>query len=154
MMNKVRNEIIRNMKSDLLMRVDEWLGMDIPDEGTEDYDTWQSKLDEIDAIENITDVINYGESSGLDVDNFFVCGEYEVISAGLNSKDVPLALVTEIENLIAEQSRDEALWMKVYCFDKKYFVINTIGTKIFDLESNALYFAEIRNKSFDEILWT
>ena len=32
--------IIESMKMHFLSRVDEWIGMDVPDEGTEDYDTW------------------------------------------------------------------------------------------------------------------
>jgi hypothetical protein len=139
------------MKSDLLGRVDEWVGMDIPAEGSEDYDSWQSMLAQIDAIENIQDVIDYVEAEGLDLDDFFLCGEYEVISAGLDSKDVPTDLATEVGELVAEQTWSGGSWVKVYLFDGKYFVVNEVETSVADTEADALTLAGIENDSFDQI---
>ena len=62
---------IDQMKESLLELVYEWLGMDIPEEGTEDFIIWQSKLMEIDAIQTKEDVINYLESEGYCVEDFF-----------------------------------------------------------------------------------
>lgn len=140
------------MKSDLLKRVDEWVGIDVPFEGTEDYKTWQWKLDAIDEIENIQDVIGYVESMGLDLNDFFSCGEYKVLSAGLDPNAVPQALVAELGELIAEQSLPEESWVKIYFFDGKYFVINEVETKIVDLEADALEIAGIKSESSDQIL--
>lgn len=153
-MNKARKEIIESMKSDLLKHVDEWVGMDIPVEGTEDYEPWQLKLHEIDTIENIQDVIEYVERQSLNLDDFFLCGEYQVLSAGLDPDDVPQTLVAELGELIAEQSSSEESWGKVYLFDGKYFVFNVGETKIVELKADALEIAGIRDESFDHMLPT
>lgn len=151
-MNKGPSEIIEQMKADLLRCVEEWLGMDVPAEGSEDYDTWQSKLAEIDAIENIRDVIDYVESEGLDLDDFFLCGMYEVISAGLDPQHVPSELVKEMGDLVAEKACPGGSWVNVYLYDGKYFVVNEYETIVADAEADALKIAGMGNDSYDEIL--
>lgn len=47
---------------DLNNQVQEWLGFDIPADGTEDYEIWQMKISLIEQIENISDV--YGLCEG------------------------------------------------------------------------------------------
>ena len=42
--------ILADMKESLRYELKEWLGSDIPEEGDDDYETWQSRTDEIDAI--------------------------------------------------------------------------------------------------------
>ncbi|MBY0436618.1 MAG: hypothetical protein K2W80_00400 [Burkholderiales bacterium] len=69
-MTTQESKLVEQIKADLLSRVEEWLGSDIPDEGTDDYDTWQSKLEEIEAIESVSDVIEYAESSLSDSEEF------------------------------------------------------------------------------------
>lgn len=153
-MIKIKKEIIESMKSDLLKYVDEWVGMDIPVEGTEDYETWQLKLNTIDAVENIQDIIEYVENMGLDLDDFFLSGEYNVLSAGLDPSVVPQALVEKLGELIAEQSLSEESWVKIYFFDERYFVVNEMGTKIVDLEADAFEISGIKNESFNQFLHT
>jgi len=53
---------VEDIKSDLLGELDEWLGFDIPDEGTEDYAYWQERLHAINAIETLDDVLVYLEA--------------------------------------------------------------------------------------------
>lgn len=48
---------VEDIKSELLGELDEWLGFDIPDEGTEDYAYWQERLHAINAIETLDDVL-------------------------------------------------------------------------------------------------
>ena len=50
---------IKNMKRELLDELSEWVGCDIPEEGTEDFDIWQNRTAEILAIETFADVYNY-----------------------------------------------------------------------------------------------
>ncbi len=139
------------MKRDLFARVDEWIGMDVPDEGTEDYESWQSKLVEIHSIENIHDVVDYVESEGFDLDDFLICGEYEVISAGLKANDVPVELVTKVGELVAEQSGASGSWTRVYLFDTKYFIVNEAGNTVVETEAEALKTASITTDAFDDI---
>jgi hypothetical protein len=150
-MTKSRTEIIESMKCHLLDRVDEWVGMDVPAEGTEDYETWKSKSAEIEAIENIQDVIEYVESEGIDLDDFFVCGEYKVLSAGLDAKNVPADLLTEAGELVAEKSCPSGSWVKVYFFDGKYFIINDVETTVAETETEALKIAGIESETFNQI---
>ena len=69
-MTTQESKLVEQIKADLLSRLEEWLGSDIPDEGTENYDTWQYKLEEIVAIESVSDVIEYAESSLPDSEAF------------------------------------------------------------------------------------
>lgn len=57
--------MVDDMKADLHHRLSEWVGMDVPTEGTEDYESWQSRAAEIDAIESIDDVAGYVDSYGI-----------------------------------------------------------------------------------------
>lgn len=139
------------MKSDLMGRVDEWIGIDVPGEGAEDYESWQSKLSEIEAIQSIQDVIDYVHGEGFDLEGFFVGGRYDVISAGLNPGDVPSGLIFEAGELIA-QSTSDGLWVNVYLFDGKYFVVNAAETKIADARADAIRIAGIDNDSSDQII--
>ncbi len=50
---------IESMKLTLLGELDEWVGFDVPDEGTEDYDAWQLRLQLIEDIESYADVYDY-----------------------------------------------------------------------------------------------
>lgn len=63
-------KLVAKIKERFLAELDQWIGIDIPDEGTDDYDTWQSRLEQIEAIETIEDVHEYAESIGLDMDEF------------------------------------------------------------------------------------
>jgi hypothetical protein len=150
-MSNIRTEVIKRMKSDLLGRVAERFGMDMPKEGSEDYESWHSKLAEIDGIENIQEVVVYLESEGFDLEDFFLCGEYEVISAGLNPDDVPNNLFTELGELVAEQTWEGGSWVNIYLYDRKYFVLNEVETSIADTEAEALKLGGIGNDSYDEI---
>lgn len=47
------------MKSALHSELSEWLGFDIPDEGSEDYEVWVSRSMDIDDISCFRDVYEY-----------------------------------------------------------------------------------------------
>jgi hypothetical protein len=151
-MSQVRKEIIERMKSDLLKQVDEWVGAHIPVEGSEDYETWQTKLDSINAIQTIDDVIEYVECDGIDLNDFFLTGEYELITAGLAPEKVPSSIVSELGELIAEQVLPNDAKCEIFFFDGKYFVLDGTRTQIVDSENDALTIAGIEEDSSDDFI--
>ena len=52
-------QLIEKMKTELLHDVSEWLGSEIPDEETEDYETWKEWLQEIEEIRSFADIYWY-----------------------------------------------------------------------------------------------
>ena len=151
-MSQVRKEIIERMKSDLLKQVDEWVGMHRPVEGSEDYETWQWKLDTIKAFKTIADVIEYVECNFLDLNDFFLTGEYELITAGLAPEKVPSSIVSELGELIAEQVLPNDAKCEIFFFDGKYFVLDGTRTQIVDSEKDALTIAGIEEDSSDDFI--
>lgn len=151
-MSDIQAEIIESMKTHLLGRVEDWVGRDLPAEGSEDYETWQSRLAEIDSIENILDVIDYVESEGLDLNEFLLTGKYQAISAGLDPSRVPSEVFKDLGILLAEQTWSGGSWVSIYSYDGKYFVSNEVETSIADTEAEAFRLGGIDNDSFDEIL--
>ena len=69
-MASTEQDLVREIKESLSAKLDEWLGFDIPEEGTEDYDVWQARLATIEAIESVEDVIAYAEGYVGDTDEF------------------------------------------------------------------------------------
>jgi hypothetical protein len=59
------------MKARLRDGLTEWLGFDIPDEGTEDYQTWVSRAQEIDDISRFEDVYTYFAGDDERTEYFF-----------------------------------------------------------------------------------
>jgi hypothetical protein len=151
-MSQVRKEIIERMKSDLLKQVEEWVGMHRPVEGSEDYETWQWKLDTIKAFKTIDDVIEYVECNFLDLNDFFLTGEYELITAGLAPEKVPSSIVSEHGELIAEQVLPSGAKCEIFFFDGKYFVLDESRTQIVDSEKEALTIAGIVDVPSDDII--
>jgi len=64
------DKLIENIREDLIFRLDEWLGMSIPDEDDEDYEIWQERLEEIHSIKTIEDILSYVEAHLPDSDEF------------------------------------------------------------------------------------
>jgi len=125
-MSKKRLEIIKRMKRDLHYLLSEAFGGHSLDE--EDQATWKFKAEQVDEIIDIEDVVDRAEGLHIDVDDFFVRGEYEVLTAGMDIEDVPMELIIEAGELIAEQSGSIRECVKVYYFDKTYFTIKPTVT--------------------------
>lgn len=149
-----RDAILRQMKDGLQEMVDEWLGNDIPDEGDAAFETWQRKLVEIEDIESIEDVIAYLEKEQADVEGFFACGDYAVVTAGLEPSCVPLELVMQAGELLAEQTWRNGSSVAVYEFDETYFVINDAGMTVAASRTEALRSAGIDQATHDTIVHT
>ena len=63
-------QLVEDLKQHFLNDLSEWLGSDIPEEGDEDYDTWQSRLDEIESIITLDDALVYAEAYVGDLEEF------------------------------------------------------------------------------------
>ena len=61
---------VEQMKAALSSQLSEWLGFDIPDEGSEDYETWISRSNEIEEISSYHDIYEY-LGGGDRADEFF-----------------------------------------------------------------------------------
>lgn len=53
------NDVVEAMKAELFSQLNDWLGFDIPEEGTEDYDAWVSRQLAIKDIQDFSDVYDY-----------------------------------------------------------------------------------------------
>lgn len=63
--------LIDDMKKQLLAQLDEWLGFDVPEVGSEDYETWQSRLMDIEDIKTFSDVYEYLNCDEDSANEFF-----------------------------------------------------------------------------------
>jgi hypothetical protein len=146
-----QNRTIEEMKSALRQGVDEWLGYDIPEEGTEDYERWQSMLADIEDIETLQDVIDYVESRRKDVAEFFMCGRYDLIDAGMNPSEIPVSIISGAGEVIASHKISDGTEVTVYSYSQKYFVVRESEARIFDNESDALQAAGIASDAENQI---
>lgn len=54
-----------------MSQLDEWVGFDIPEVGSEDYETWMSRRLEIEDIRNFADVYDYLGAEDERAEEFF-----------------------------------------------------------------------------------
>lgn len=62
---------LKKMKSALQSELSEWLGFDIPKEGSEDYEAWTSRASVIDDISSFGDVYSYLQEDDDRAEEFF-----------------------------------------------------------------------------------
>ncbi len=62
---------LEEMKSALHSELSEWLGFDVPDEDSDDYETWTSRASEIDDISSFRDVYEYLQGDDERAEEFF-----------------------------------------------------------------------------------
>ena len=60
-------DLLAECISDLNSQLQEWLGFDIPTEGTEDYEMWQMKISLIEQVESISDVYELCEGGDFNL---------------------------------------------------------------------------------------
>lgn len=60
-------DLLSECISDLNSQLQEWLGFDIPAEGTEDYEIWQMKISLIEQVESISDVYELCEGGDFNL---------------------------------------------------------------------------------------
>ena len=156
----MKNSEIERMKQHLRSRVEEWLGNDIPIEGTEDYAKWESRNDEIEGIESINDVITYLDSEGMNPDDFFINGEYDLIKSGLAPSDISAQIILELGKELMSSGGSDELMSNVYEYCGIYFVISKGNVCNFDSKEDAIFNAkifptspEIQLSNFEENLY-
>ena len=66
-------ELISKIKEHLHDSLDEWLGNDYPDEGTEDFDLWKRRERAIDSIETVSDLQPYAAEFERHEEEFLEC---------------------------------------------------------------------------------
>lgn len=69
-MDKQDDSLIREIRRSLMAELEEWLGFDYPDEGTEDYDQWQNRLRAIKNLKILEDVYSYAAEFVRDESKF------------------------------------------------------------------------------------
>lgn len=124
-----------------MARIDEWLGFDIPEDGTEDHDMWMSKLHEVEQIHSLQDVIDYVEySMGRDFAEFIIEGEHDLVAAGMNPLKIPGSVVVNLGSLL-EHDEEKTPQHCIYEYGGQHFVIHHDAitvTHCFDTEREAL----------------
>jgi len=70
-MEITQQEKIEEIKMHLYFELEEWVGNDIPEEGEEDYDTWQRRYNTITSFTTLDEIKEYFEDTGRDFDQFF-----------------------------------------------------------------------------------
>jgi hypothetical protein len=118
------NQYIEKIKSSLRDRVEEWLGFDIPEEGTEDYATWMSKVDEVEDIVSIRDLVDYLESERIEFSEFVINGQYDLVAAGMEPKDIPRSVIEGLGEEVDLARKNAPIEYRVYNYGGKYFVLS------------------------------
>jgi hypothetical protein len=121
-MNK-KPDPIAEVRSILEYEIDEWLGSDIPDEGTEDYEQWQAKVSEVADLTDIYGVIDYLSDDGRDADQFFIDHEIGLLSAGLEAADVPVRVIEALGEKIGGGPSASGADATAYLYDGHCFVV-------------------------------
>jgi len=95
-----QRKFLEYIKSRLHGKVNEWLGFDIPAEGSEDYSRWQCMLLDIDDIRDLQDAKSYIEESEESLDDYFAdfMGEEGIITALANTSKSTHLPTTSIAN--------------------------------------------------------
>lgn len=106
----MKNNEIEKIRRILEHRIEEWVGFDMPSEGSEDHDRWLGMIQEVKEIVSIADVMSYLESNNIDTDDFFIDGEFDLIAAGLSPDEVPTAILSKLGSEIdSKKGMDDSL---------------------------------------------
>jgi hypothetical protein len=116
------NKVVSDMKVELMECVEEWLGLDIPDEGTSDYDTWLMMIEGVNNITSIYDVVEYLETKGRDFASFIIDGEYDLVAAGMLPIEVPFSVIEILGKKIEIRLNEEVSSPCVYRYGNKIYL--------------------------------
>jgi len=144
-MGEERNDFVDHMTDYFMHRIDEWLGFDIPEEGTEEHDMWMYKVAEVEQIQSLQGVITYiQESMGRDFAEFTIEGEYDLVQAGMNPLEIPRSVIVALgESIALEEEADAQAEYALYEYGGKYFAVpgeTNANVRYFDSERDALAF--------------
>jgi len=147
-------QVIESMKNYLYQRVSDWLGFDIPDEGTDDYDTWQSMLLDIDDVRTIEDVRDFFEARGMgDFEELLVSREWDISEMVQDPDIIPIELVENTATKIAHQERECGSWAFVCKYGKWFVSVTEVGGVFHPDVRAAFVDAGIGNDAFDKIFY-
>jgi len=143
------SKTIRSIKNALMWIVEEWVGSDIPKEGSEDYATWMILLETVENFKTINDLPEALSFFGKDYTDFIIEGEYDLVEAGMDPKEIPRLVIEELGDDIEEALDEELISTKLpslqdskgYWYGGKYFVFLTKNSEerlIFDGMDDAL----------------
>lgn len=120
----MKNSQIVKMKQHLMRQVDEWLGNSLPSEGSEDYLRWQQMLQEIEDAESVEQIREYLESKGIDAEEFFIDGSYDLIKAGVPPHMISKKVIECLAEEISVTEDQGTSFEKIYKYSGLYFSIS------------------------------
>jgi hypothetical protein len=134
----MKNNEIEKIRRNLEYRIEEWVGFDIPSEGSEDHDRWLGMVNDVKDIVSIADVISYLESENIDTDEFFIDGEYDLIAAGFNPEQISIAVLTILGLEIESRKKPDDSLIRVLEYGGKYFLVDGDQVAHFSTEIEAI----------------
>jgi len=130
------NSEVKSMRSSLQARVDEWVGSDIPNRGTEDYTRWMLKLQDVEDVASVEDVIEYCDADGVDFADFVISGEFDLVRAGMTLTDIPEAVVSELGEPVDLPDEAAQAGAAVFMYGGKCFVLPSLETEALSVFGN------------------
>jgi hypothetical protein len=147
----MKNNEIEKIRKNLEHRIEEWVGFDMPSEGSEDHDRWLGMIQEVKEIVSIADVMSYLESNNIDTDDFFIDGEFDLIAAGLGPDDVPTAILSKLGSEIDSKKGMDDSFVRVLEYGGQYFLMDRGQASHFSSEIDAINYLGIGHTSEDSI---
>jgi len=89
-----KEAVIESIRDSLRARVEDWVGFDIPSEGSDD--PWQSKLMDVDDVQSIEDLIEYLDAERMDLAEFAIQGEHDLVLAGMAPTMIPRSVIEQL----------------------------------------------------------
>jgi hypothetical protein len=147
----MKNNEIEKIRRALEYRIEEWVGFDTPNAGSEDYDQWLGMIQEVNDIVSIADVMSYLESNNIDTDDFFIDGEFDLIAAGLSPDEVPAAILSKLGSEIdSKKGMDDSL-VRVLEYGGQYFLMDRGQVLHFSSEIDAINYLGVSQTPEDNI---
>jgi hypothetical protein len=143
--------IVEQLKQQLDHQLQEWLGSNIPKEGTDDYERWQSRQQAIDDVQTIYDVQEYLDSEGIDSDQFFIDSQTQLLNAGMEPDDISAEVVTALGREVDREEWAGGSWSTVYEYNGLWFVIDEVEMRYFQTIEDAKRSAAIGDDDFDRL---
>jgi len=134
----MKNKEIEKIRRNLEYRIEEWVGFDIPSEGSEDHDRWLGMVHDVKDIVSIADVISYLESVNIDIDEFFIDGECDLIAAGLNPEEISISVLSMLGLEIESRKKPDDSLIRVLEYGGKYFLVDGDQVAYFSTEIEAI----------------
>ena len=110
-----------------------------------------SEIECVREIKIIDDVINYFECNFQDFDGFFLCGQYELLTAGLVPEKVRSSIISGLGEFIIERALPNDAKCEIFFFNGKCSMLDGTEVQIVDSEKEAIMIACIEEVLFNEL---